>query len=98
MIPEVRQAPRPHHDPEVQALADINNEELALFKRPAAYQGEGGQLKQPPTDPAKPHQAYPPEMYQALLEMTDEEVTKRLSVPEPPVRVPAADLMPAYDK
>jgi len=85
-------------DPEVQALAGINNEELALFKRPAAYQGEGGKLKQPPMDPAKPHQAYPPEMYQALLAMTDEEVTKRLSVPEPPVRVAAAELMQAYDK
>ena len=78
-------------DPEVQALAGINNEELARYKRPAAYKGEGGKLKQPPMDPSKPHQAYPPEMYKALLAMPDEEVTKRLSVPEPPVRVAAAE-------
>ena len=78
-------------DPEVQALAGINNEELARYKRPAAYKGEGGKLKQPPMDPAKPHQAYPPELYKMLLAMPDEEVTKRLSVPEPPVRVAAAE-------
>lgn len=78
-------------DPEVQALAGISNEELARYKRPAAYRGEGGKLKQPPMDPSKPHQAYPPEMYKVLLAMPDEEVTKRLSVPEPPVRVAAAE-------
>ena len=78
-------------DPEVQALAGINNEELARYKRPAAYKGEGGKLKQPPMDPSKPHQAYPPDMYKMLLAMPDEEVTKRLSVPEPPVRVAAAE-------
>jgi catechol 2,3-dioxygenase-like lactoylglutathione lyase family enzyme len=78
-------------DPEVQALAGISNDELARFKRPAAYKGEGGRLKQPPMDPSKPHQAYPPDMYKALLAMPDEEITKRLSVPEPPVRVAAAE-------
>lgn len=78
-------------DPEVQALAGISNEELARYKRPAAYKGEGGKLKQPPMDPSKPHQAYPAEMYKVLLAMPDEEVTKRLSVPEPPVRVAAAE-------
>jgi catechol 2,3-dioxygenase-like lactoylglutathione lyase family enzyme len=78
-------------DPEVQALAGINNDELARYKRPVAYKGEGGKLKQPPMDPSKPHQAYPPEMYKALLAMPDEEVTKRLSVPEPPVHVAAAE-------
>ncbi len=42
-------------------------------------------------DPSKPHQAYPAEMYEVLLAMPDEEVTKRFSVPEPPVRVAAAE-------
>ena len=73
----------------MQALDGINADELARYKRPPAYKGEGGKLKQPPMDPSKPHQAYPPEMYKALLAMPDEEVTKRLSVPEPPVRVAA---------
>ena len=76
-------------DPEVVKLAGINADELARYKRPATHKGEGGKLKQPPMDPSKPHQAYPPEMYKALLAMPDEEVTKRLSVPEPPVRVAA---------
>jgi len=78
-------------DPEVVKLAGINDEELERFKKPAAYKGEGGKLKQPPMDPSKPHQAYPPETYKALLAMPDEEVLKRLSVPEPPVRVAAAE-------
>jgi len=77
-------------DPEVQALAGINDEELARYKRPAAYKGEGGKLKQPPYDASKPHQAYPPDVYKMLLAMPDDELTKRLSVPDPPVRVAAA--------
>jgi catechol 2,3-dioxygenase-like lactoylglutathione lyase family enzyme len=76
-------------DREVQALAGINDEELARFKAPAAYNGEGGKVKQPPYDPAKPHQAYPPEVYRRLLSMSDEDVLQRLSMPEPPVRVAA---------
>ncbi|MBI1211954.1 MAG: VOC family protein [Alphaproteobacteria bacterium] len=76
-------------DPEVQALAGINNEELARYKRPAPYKGEGGKLKQPPYDASKPHQVYPPDVYKAMLAMPDEDVTKRFSVPDPPVRVAA---------
>ena len=78
-------------DPEVQALADINNDELIRFKSPAAYKGEGGKVKQPLYDPTKPHQVYPPTAYQHLLAMSDEDVLKRLSVPEPPVRIAAAE-------
>jgi catechol 2,3-dioxygenase-like lactoylglutathione lyase family enzyme len=76
-------------DPEVVALAGISDEELARFKNPAPYAGEGGKVAQPPYDPAKPHQLYPPELYQALLAMPDEELTKRASVTDPPVRVAA---------
>ena len=75
-------------DPEVQALVGINMEELSRFKRPAAYQGEGGRLKQPAYDSSKPHQVYPPEAYKALMAMTDAEFFK-LSEPNPPVKVPA---------
>jgi catechol 2,3-dioxygenase-like lactoylglutathione lyase family enzyme len=78
-------------DPEVVKLTGINADELARYKRPAAYRGEGGKLKQPPMDPSKPHPADPPEIYLPLLAMSDEEVTKLLSMPEPPVRVPAAE-------
>jgi len=75
-------------DPEVQALVGINAEELARFKRPPAYRGEGGRLKQPAYDPSKPHQIYPPEAYRALLALTDEQFFK-LSESNPPVKVPA---------
>jgi hypothetical protein len=78
-------------DPEVQALAGINAEELARYKAPAAYKGEGGRLKQPAYDPAKPHQVYPEPVYKAMLAMSDEDVTKRFSVPDPPVRIGAAE-------
>lgn len=76
-------------DPEVQALAGINQQELERFKNPAAYRGEGGKLKQPPYDASKPHQVYTPDVYKHLLAMSDEDILKRLSVPEPPVRVAA---------
>jgi catechol 2,3-dioxygenase-like lactoylglutathione lyase family enzyme len=76
-------------DPEVQALAGINDEDLARFQAPAPYKGEGGAVKQPAFDPAKPHQVYPPDVYRAILSMSDEDVLQRLSVPEPPVRVAA---------
>ncbi len=78
-------------DPEVQALAGINAEELARYKAPAAYKGEGGRLKQPAYDPARPHQVYPEPVYKAMLAMSDEDVTKRFSVPDPPVRIEAAE-------
>jgi catechol 2,3-dioxygenase-like lactoylglutathione lyase family enzyme len=78
-------------DPEVQALAGINAEELARYKAPAAYKGEGGRLKQPAYDPAKPHQVYPEPVYKAMLAMSDEDVTKRFSVPDPPIRIEAAE-------
>ena len=76
-------------DPEVKALAGINQQELERFKSPAAYRGEGGKLKQPPYDASKPHQVYPPDVYKHLLAMSDEDILKRLSVPEPPVRIAA---------
>lgn len=73
-------------DPEVQALVGIDQEELARFKRPVAYRGEGGERKQPAYDAAKPHQAYPAEVYKHLLAMSDEDFAKA-SQPEPPVRL-----------
>jgi len=36
-------------------------------------------------DPDKPHMAYPPEVYERLMSMPDDQVTERLSVTEPPV-------------
>jgi catechol 2,3-dioxygenase-like lactoylglutathione lyase family enzyme len=73
-------------DPEVQALVGISADELGRFKRPAPFAGMGGGMKQPGYDPKKPHQAYPPKVYEALLQMSDEDFA-RLSDSEPPVKV-----------
>ena len=73
-------------DPEVQALVEIDAEELARFRHPAPFTGEGGAIKQPVYDPSKPHQAYPPAVYEHLLAMSDEDFMK-LSQSEPPVPI-----------
>ena len=78
-------------DPDVVKLAGIAPDDLARFKRPASYKGQGGKLAQPPYDASKPHQLYPSEQYKHMLAMSDEHFTKVASVPEPPVRVAAAD-------
>jgi catechol 2,3-dioxygenase-like lactoylglutathione lyase family enzyme len=74
-------------DPEVCDLVGIDGDDLARFTRPADYAARGGAVAQPPIDPAKPHMQYPPEVYEALMGMPDDEVTARFSEPNPPVRV-----------
>jgi catechol 2,3-dioxygenase-like lactoylglutathione lyase family enzyme len=74
-------------DPEVCDLVGIDADDLARFTRPAIYADRGGAVVQPAIDPAKPHMQYPPEVYEALMGMPDDEVTARFSEPNPPVRV-----------
>jgi len=74
-------------DPEVVALTGISAEELAAFRAPAPYAGEGGSVAQPPYDPAKPQVSFPPEVYKRMLAMPDEVFTARTSEPTPPVRL-----------
>ena len=77
-------------DPEVVALAGISAAELARYVKPAPYAGEGGAVKQPPYDPAKPNPTMPDHM-RAILSWPDEQVTAMLSQNEPPVKLgPAA--------
>lgn len=82
--------PRAWIDPEVVTLAGISKEELARYTNPAAYAGQGGAVAQPPYDATKPHMAYPPDQYQMLLSLPDEEFTRMTSQPEPPVKREAA--------
>ncbi len=63
----------------------ISVDEAARFKAPDAYGGEGGAVLQPPIDPTKPHQAYPPEMYKAIMAMPDDVLAKMISYSAPPV-------------
>lgn len=74
-------------DPEVVALAGISPDELARFRAPQAYAGEGGTVPQPPMDPTKPHLNYPPDRYAQVLALSDAEVTAISSYAEPPVKV-----------
>jgi catechol 2,3-dioxygenase-like lactoylglutathione lyase family enzyme len=77
-------------DPEVVALAGISAEELERYRRPEATASRGGTVPQPPYDPAMPHMAWPPEQYQQLLSLSDDEFTRMMSQPEPPVKLAAA--------
>ncbi|MEL6830022.1 MAG: VOC family protein [Pseudomonadota bacterium] len=72
-------------DPAVAERAGISAEELEVYKNPENYAGEGGKVKQPPYDPAKPHQAYPDDMYQAMIAAPDDVITQSASYDKPPV-------------
>ena len=71
-------------DPEVQALAGINAEELERYKRPAQFESRGGKVPQPKPDSSKPLMDYPPD--DRIWAMSDEEVTRRMSNTTPPVQ------------
>ncbi len=74
-------------DPEVMALAGISPEELARYKRPAAYQDQGGKVPQPSTAGPGPHMTnYPPGVYERVMTIPD--AAMRNSVENsPPVKV-----------
>ena len=76
-----------HHwiDPEVVALAGINEEELRRYVSPARYEAPSDPLRNPPIDPSKPHLEYPAAVYEMLMTMPDDVVTERFSDSEPPV-------------
>lgn len=76
-------------DPEVQALAGISDEELARYKSPAFYEGQGGAVAQPPIDPTMPHPYTPEEEYRRVIAMSDAEFTATFSETTPPVNVAA---------
>jgi len=73
-------------DPEVVELAGITADELARFRKPAPFAGQGGRVAQPALDERQPFQrAWPG--YEKLVQMPDAEFTERMSVTEPPVKV-----------
>lgn len=80
--------PRAWVDPAVVEKVGISKEELETFLNPDPYAGEGGTVKQPPYDPAKPHQAYPDKIYQAMIATPDEVILTRTKF-DPPVKVDA---------
>lgn len=77
--------PRQWIDPEVVALAGISAAELAAYVQPPAQPMSAGSVPQPAFDAAKPQMTYPPELYQRMLAMPDEEFTRLFSETRPPV-------------
>jgi catechol 2,3-dioxygenase-like lactoylglutathione lyase family enzyme len=71
-------------DQEVVELAGISPEELARYKNPAPFAAEGARVAQPQWDPAKPHMSYPPPVYEAMLGMTDEQLSAANDYADPP--------------
>ena len=72
-------------DPEVVQLAGISPDELARYRAPAVFDRPAEAVPQPPIDPAKPHMAYPPAVYEKLMMMPDDVFAERMSVTTPPV-------------
>lgn len=72
-------------DPEVVALAGISPDELARYRRPAAFDRPAEPIPNPPIDPSKPHMVYPPAAYEAMMSMPDDVLAERFSVTDPPV-------------
>lgn len=76
-------------DPEVVALAGISAEELARYKKPAAFADSGGSVGQPAIADAStgPHMTnYPPGRYEVTMGIPDE-VALTMVESEPPVSV-----------
>ncbi|MEU9449912.1 VOC family protein [Streptomyces sp. NPDC048277] len=74
-------------DPEVVALAGIDEAELARYRQPADYRRPAEALPQPALDRTKPHLNFPDEIYGFLATATDEQLRELLSDTEPPVKV-----------
>lgn len=71
-------------DPTTLAKAGISAAEAESYANPAPYTGPSP-LPQPAYDPAKPHMAYPREVYLKMLEVPDAVITASASYNEPPV-------------
>jgi catechol 2,3-dioxygenase-like lactoylglutathione lyase family enzyme len=73
-------------DPEVQALAGIDDRELARYVTPADFTRPAEAVGQPSYDATKPHLVYPERVYQAML-TTPDDVMWNAVTSEPPVAV-----------
>ena len=75
-------------DPEVQGLCEISADEVQAMKYPEAYDRPAEPVAQPKTDPSKPQMIYPsPEIYEQVMNTSDEEMWERASETTPPVQV-----------
>jgi catechol 2,3-dioxygenase-like lactoylglutathione lyase family enzyme len=74
-------------DPEVQALAGIDADQLARYVRPADFERPAEPVPQPAYDPTKPHLAYPEPVYRGMLAAPDAAMWTAVTS-DPPVQVP----------
>ena len=72
-------------DPEAARAAGLDESALARLRNPEDFVRPAAPIPQPAFDPRKPHMRYPPQIYEQLLEMTDEQVSAAVSYSEPPV-------------
>lgn len=79
--------PRAWIDPEVVEINGISADELETYKNPAPFGRQETPVPQPAYDPAKPHIAYPAEVYEQLLATPDDVIWTMASQTEPPVRI-----------
>jgi len=79
--------PKAWIDPEVLATYGITAEDLASFVEPAAYEGQGGTVAQPPIDPERPHLDYPAEDYEKMMSTPDDIILQYGSYTDPPVAI-----------
>lgn len=71
-------------DQEVVELAGISPEELARYKNPPAFVAKNGPVPQPAFNPDKPHMNYDAPIYQAMLGMTDQQLSASADFSAPP--------------
>jgi catechol 2,3-dioxygenase-like lactoylglutathione lyase family enzyme len=71
-------------DPEVVKLAGINAADLRRYKNPPAFESQSGAVKNPAVDRNNPPMQFPPGR-DRIFDMSDEEITRRMSEPTPPV-------------
>ena len=74
-------------DPDVVEKCKIDARELARYLAPDLYRDRGGTVPQPELRPDKPRPMWRGEALHRALLMSDEEVTRTMSEPTPPVRV-----------
>lgn len=77
-------------DPEVVERAGISAADLARYRHPEPFTPGDAPVAQPPIDPTKPHMAYPPDDYEAMMAIPDDVLTAAASYSEPPVPAAAA--------
>jgi catechol 2,3-dioxygenase-like lactoylglutathione lyase family enzyme len=71
-------------DPAVLAKAGISTEEAERYKAPKAYDGPSP-VPQPPLDDARPRMPYPREIYERMVQVPDEVISRPSPYAQPPV-------------